>query len=262
MSKELCSVCGSREAVYFRRASGEKLCARCLERSIIKNLRRGLSRVKDLLKPKSILLYIIPPFRVIEGITILYLLDAIEKSFGSVFYALAPNTLTNVKLSPRNVYGILYYKYHSEGPCVEAKEIIDSIIAIITTHIRRLEPKPKLAITPLTLNDFAEYVLSRTIKGELPEDLGLIRVNGTILINPLINTLREDILVLAYHKGIFRYVRDFCVNYCEDYKVITELIAELCKEHHEVVYRLPRTLELIRSYVRKGAQHPSFLRLP
>ena len=200
-----CSVCG-REAIYFRRTSGEKLCLKCLEKSILKNIRRGLSRVKEILKPKSVLLYIVPPYRIIEGLTILQLLSMLEEKYNSVFYSLVPRYFLNVKFDLRKSYGVLFYEYKIKS-CIKLKDIISSIMDIVSRYIHMFEPRPRVVITPLTLNDFAEYIMESIINGEIPNDISYINYKGYNIVSPLLNTLREDILFLAYHKGIFRRIR-------------------------------------------------------
>ncbi len=45
-----CTVCGARTPVYFRKYSGEMLCARCFKKNIVERVRRTISRY-DLLRP-------------------------------------------------------------------------------------------------------------------------------------------------------------------------------------------------------------------
>ncbi|MDP8003637.1 MAG: hypothetical protein ACP5I6_02655 [Caldisphaera sp.] len=86
----LCSVCKKREAVYYRRYSGEALCAKCLNNSVEKDVKKEISKIK-ILNINSKIVIPITFFAPSSSIVLANMLSRIEKRFKSKIVILVPN---------------------------------------------------------------------------------------------------------------------------------------------------------------------------
>ncbi len=59
-ARPVCNVCKRRQAVYYRRLSGDLLCSRCLERQMYRTVKKTLSRSRTLKPKQQVLLWLSP----------------------------------------------------------------------------------------------------------------------------------------------------------------------------------------------------------
>ncbi len=87
----VCTVCKRREAIYYRRYSGDYLCAPCLERAVEKGVRRSLGEA-GLLKPKSRILIPIPYSSPLWALALLHILPRVARKHGSELVVAVPES--------------------------------------------------------------------------------------------------------------------------------------------------------------------------
>lgn len=75
---EVCSLCGERPSAYFRRYSGERLCARCFKESLKARVRRTISKY-ELLKPMDRIAVAVSGGK--DSLSLLKVLQEIERDF-------------------------------------------------------------------------------------------------------------------------------------------------------------------------------------
>ena len=78
MSTVLCTLCKSRDAVFMRPYSGEKLCARCFSRSIEDKVRTTIAKY-DMFKPTDKIMVAVSGGK--DSVALLHILAKIEKAF-------------------------------------------------------------------------------------------------------------------------------------------------------------------------------------
>ena len=88
-SRRTCSLCGKREAVYFRPYSGESLCRLCFIRSIERKVRRTISKY-GMFNPDDRIALALSGGK--DSLSLLHLLHKIEKNFPKAeLYAITVN---------------------------------------------------------------------------------------------------------------------------------------------------------------------------
>jgi len=87
-----CSVCGRRDAVYFRVFSGDKLCLPCLRRQLMRSVKRALGSA-GVLKPRQRILVLVSPVSPVVSLAHLDLVSRIEAGYGSRIVAIVPDTI-------------------------------------------------------------------------------------------------------------------------------------------------------------------------
>ena len=244
----LCTACGRRRAIYLRRSSGERLCHVCLERSLLKNIKRSFHYVKP--PTRAVILYVIPPCRLVEGVSGLALLSRLELKYGGVIVAALPNIITG-KLG-RDLLrgaGVIYY----DSKCLERlrKELglvtPMSFIYYLSDHLMStIEPLPNAIATPITLTDIVEEFLTNLLTGKSFRFKNSVK--GIPLVHIFKRVLRTDILAFSLAKGIATFMNHELR--CDIFREVEELAAEISLRHSELAYRLPLSIANIMSYLR------------
>ncbi|BAA80802.2 hypothetical protein APE_1799.1 [Aeropyrum pernix K1] len=89
-ARPMCSVCGVRPAVFYRRFSGHRLCSRCMRTSLERGVKRSL-RGSNVFRPGvSILVYpsaTSPP----SSLAFARLVGLVERSYGGRVYTVLPS---------------------------------------------------------------------------------------------------------------------------------------------------------------------------
>lgn len=238
-----CTSCGKRAAVYKRRASGEFLCLRCLEKSLVKAMRRGLA---SLASPK----------------------------YGEELAFISLRTSPLASSGAAYLLGLLARKYrndvvvigHSDTADVAA-ELIGSLTQrrpeVIYTNISPVEPGPVnearaaaesikdrriTVITPLTATDIILDTLIRLmIYGRRPCECALPRylVGNAVVVSPLSRILLTDMNVFVVLKGLPVTQAEGVFSGVKGVSRIKNLIAELERRSPETVYRFVKFLETV-----------------
>jgi len=73
-----CSICHEKPPIYFRKYSGERLCARCFKENIVEKVRRTISKY-DLLKPDDRIMVAVSGGK--DSLSLLKILHRIERDF-------------------------------------------------------------------------------------------------------------------------------------------------------------------------------------
>ena len=79
-----CTLCGRREAFFMRLYSGERLCKRCFQESIIAKVRSTISKYR-MLEPRDRIAVAVSGGK--DSVTLLHIMVEIERRFPSTLYA-------------------------------------------------------------------------------------------------------------------------------------------------------------------------------
>ncbi len=248
-----CKFCGRARASYYKHDSGKAICVRCLARYIQKRVKRELSRLK--LAPRATVAVFMHPALYMESLTLLKLLEGIERRYESVIIALIPSEMTvsvGRVASEHELAGMLSYDSNylrNPYPLSVVEDLRSSIKSVSNIGFR-----VDAVVTPLTLNDLSLMVLysvftnSNLVLRLLSSSnaAGLTRV-----IHAFRAVLRADVLSYAYLSGI--YCRATEVPNClmrggepQDHftSVLEEMVNELAARHPELLFRLVERFDM------------------
>lgn len=202
----LCEKCGVREAFYIKRDSGEKLCKKCLYRSIERNIIRSLSRYSGLRREEKIL-YVDTFIPNIWDVSLLKIITKISSNYKNQIYLLTfpwkqhfykdlMDSIFQIIIDPVN-----YIMLCSEG--------FNDYISFITcfTKIRyligvekALDMNIKKILIPCTRNDiFLKNIFSfiYSVKEMISETYPQRAFDEIIISNPIYNLITEDLIALS-----------------------------------------------------------------
>ena len=130
---ETCSICKKRPAFYLREYSGHRLCTLCIERTLIKAVKRRINST-HILTPGSAIAIPLYRYDPMGGLTLVRLLSLIEARYGSRLLVLVPDSDVIADLA-RNVVEDASTRISAELLSVKPPEPrIDSLV-----HCMRLE---------------------------------------------------------------------------------------------------------------------------
>ncbi|MCE4621309.1 MAG: hypothetical protein F7B95_02560 [Desulfurococcales archaeon] len=111
-TKGACSVCGHRTPVYLRTYSGEALCIICLERALIKSIKRAIG-ITGALKPREPVLVPITLASPSYSLALARLVSIVERKFGSKVIIAVPEPLAadTLELLPRDAEAVIAKLY-------------------------------------------------------------------------------------------------------------------------------------------------------
>ena len=235
------ATCRKIQPFYLRRSSGERLCQRSLEKSLIKHVKRSFREIKKV-KPGSTLCVFVPPGKVLEGTALHLMLSYIERNYGSFVVSFFPNCFREARNKILKIASglsnsrVLYYDeevsdFHS------LLELIDYSVNVATFYCNKTENKLPILL-PFTLTDIVEgfidlMILQNGINGMGPFNKLLSNLRYLLPFNEII---RSDILAYAYSKG-FLEALDLCpVTVANGVRQISDVVAELELKHSELLY--------------------------
>ncbi len=260
----LCSVCGRREAVYLRISSGERLCARCLERSLARRVKRTLSRTRSIGPRDRILLPVFGSWALKSALMIRLvsmvereypssLLVALEKGMEGLAERLegllakpAEFLVLEASASPREEGSMLGCLRAARALSVEAARRIGAGIVML--------PPPRDLFTALVLSS-----LARGDVGGMAEYSPVLSVDGVRVVYPFYDVEGEDLCFYAHVLGLYEW--GIPLQGCGDEldQGFTEIVAGVAERSRELLFSAHRVSRLFspRSLERIGLRRCS-----
>jgi len=255
----ICDICRRRPAIYRRRDSGERLCIHCLSKSLIKRLRKGISRYTRL-RHGALIAVLTLKERIVESIVLAEIISIIEERHGGHVLVIVPdNTVfqafhTTVK---RRIPFMHILKSSEDTQYSNILEVINDLASLVKNLGFRIDA----ILTPLTLNDFFEIQLQSlfTDPSRVNEVAVLPKIMGqSIIVHPMSKILRQDIYTYALLKGILKVLSNYtglntCIAKDRCIASILKNISSNFSEHHpELVFKFVETLTSLIIMTGKG----------
>jgi len=254
-----CSSCKIREAIYWRKESGEKLCLKCLEKSLIRQVKREISRWR-MLEPKDSIGFLFFEKYLLVSLSTYSIFKKIERDYPSKLYLMLPKTLGKVIREKNIVY-------------IGNVEIED-----ITAHYRSLrenalEKAEEVGIAKIVLPTTLEFEITYFVYGFLKFDIEMmgetlpklhVPQRNIYFVKPFRKVRTKELLVYGYFEGLFRIfeekykkrcISDFSSDnfFCE----IEKYFGKTSCEHFEL---LDSTLKMSEILVEKILKEYGFTR--
>ncbi len=247
---KLCDVCMRRPAAYRRRDSGEKLCVHCLSKSLVKRIRKGISKSVRL-RHGALVAVLALKERMVESLVLAEIVSLIEERHGGHVLILVPDPA---------VLQVMHTALTREIPSIylvaEAKEgmkpfSLPEIINSLAPRLRSIGFRIDAILTPLTLSDFFEIQLQSLLANAMlaREVSPLPRVVGqSVIVHPMSNILRQDVYAYAFFKGMLdglnndatsgtHVVEDECIT-----PILKSVSADFSEHHPELVFKFVETM--------------------
>ncbi|MEM0453521.1 MAG: hypothetical protein QXO98_02555 [Sulfolobales archaeon] len=259
-SSVLCTSCGKRKAIYLRRTSGEKLCVLCYEKVLIKSIKKTLRDIKEL-RPGITVTSVIMLERLVPSLTLLYLLNKVERRYGCNVSALIISLRGYEKFVEGIVNSIIIDKFGLEKNAAKVIDIegnlkcmpTEMINSYLVTLSTKADSYSNIIVLPFTLNDVNEIILTSLLDGDLNTALILqsFRIGNITYILPFYSIPNYDIYIFSYLRGI--YTSSLCnlileLNGCKehssyrDYLIIKELVKDLSYNNPELSQTLIKSI--------------------
>ncbi len=256
-----CCICGRRPAFYLRRASGERLCEVCLERSIIKHVKRVIGdQVSP--KPKEVFGVLLPPGRVGEGLILASIMARLERKYGGSVAVAYPQSTSLLKVLKEFVgvhanVGLISYDYGAlpQERCMYTKDLMRLANRLAERVFKGFEPRVRAVTLPFTLTDINEAGIESLFMGEeITEDITgeAHLVGGVQVVYPLMNLQRVDIIAYLVKRGAGHVLDYFSINYCAQLYDVKRLVAEITLKHSELTYRMIKSYRAIEEIIKRG----------
>ena len=255
----LCTACGKRTAVYRRRASGEALCLKCLERALTKALRRGLASLAS--PGYGTKLAFIPLLSSpIASSGTAHLLGILAKKYGNKVMVIGHPDVANlaarliedvVKERPEVMYVNISSLEPVPGPVSEARAVAEAIKKWGNV----------IAVTPITATDILLDSLTRLmIYGMEPCECALPRylVGDAVIVSPLSRILLTDMNAYVALRGLPLVPSTKIFAGVRGADKIKKLVAELERRSPETVYRFVKFLQAVLLQNRVTTQNGGF----
>ncbi len=222
----LCTRCSRRQAVYFRRHSGEKLCLGCLYKSIAREIKRAFSLVGTT-GPGLKVGILVSEDLALESLLLLKFLNDIEKHYSGLAVAVvcgevSENYLAVVKRYSRDVI-----------PCLG----LGSAELACTKLPRGLEGlRLDLLAVPVTLDDILGCFLRNLVYGyEVREVRTHIELQQLKVFAPLYRIPRVDLATYAFLVGLLDEV--YYGKAVSHPDTIGKLVSAISIKHPELLFR-------------------------
>jgi len=194
-----CSSCGVREAIYWRKESGEKLCSKCLEKSLIRQVKREISRW-SMLEPKDTIGFLFLEKYPLVSISSYNILKKIERDYPSKLYLILPKTLSKVVREENIVY----------VDNVENKDIVAYYRLLREKALKKAE---KAGIEKIVLPTTLEFEITYFTYGFLKYDIEImgetlpklhVPQRNIYFVKPFRKVRTKELLIYGYFEGLFR----------------------------------------------------------
>ena len=276
-----CTLCGRREAFFMRLYSGEKLCKRCFQESIITKVRSTISKYR-MLEPRDRIAVAVSGGK--DSVTLLHIMVEIEKRFPSTLYAVtidegirgyrdeameiaAENCkklgVEHITLSFKELYGytldeiVKLTKGKDLAPCSYCGVLRRKALNIAAKNAK----VDKLA-TAHNLDDETQTILLNLMHGSpfrmaKIKPVTLITRDGFVKrIKPLCEVPEREIALYAYLKGI-RFQSVPCPYAGEALRNdIRNILNRLEEKHPGIKYTIYRSMEKIRPALESFIEEP------
>ena len=234
---------------YLRRASGERLCPKCLEKSLIKHVKHSFRGLRDI-KPGSTLCVFVPPGKVGEGASLNILLSIIERNYGSYVTSFFPSCVK--ELSGKRVIDLLN-RDNLQISFYEGGHYIPSLFDLINHSTREgIKNCRNIGIKlptllPFTLTDIIEAFLEFMIFQGNNEGLKVFNdlINNSIVLLPFKEVTRSDVLAYIYSKELMKLLNSCPFVAGKGVRMVSDSIAELEIKHSELIYSTLKSLKYL-----------------
>jgi len=199
-----CSSCGIGEAIYWRKESGEKLCLKCLEKSLIRQVKREISRW-SMLEPKDTIGFLFLEKYPLVSIPSYNILKKIERDYPSKLYLILPKTLSKVIKEKNIVY-------------VDNVENEDIAAYYRLLREKALEKAEKIGIEKIVLPTTLEFEITYFTYGFLKFDIEImgetlpklhVPQRNICFVKPFRKVRTKELLIYGYFEGLFRIFEEF-----------------------------------------------------
>ena len=246
-----CSTCRIREAIYWRKESGEKLCLKCLEKSLMKQVKREISKW-SMLEPEDTIGFLFLEKYPLVSIASYNILKKIEQNYPSKLYLISPKTLDKAIREDSVVYIdtvenkniTAFYRLLREKALEKAEEIgIEKIVLPVTLEFE------------ITYFTYGFLKFDFEIMGETLPKL-YVNQRNIYFIKPFRKIRTKELLIYGYFEGLFKVFEEKSkTKYCYD-NVSDDFFCEIEKyfekiscEHFEL---LDSTLKMSEIFVEKA----------
>ncbi len=228
-----CSSCGRRPASYFRRHSGERLCAVCLRRDLARKVKSSFS----LLSRRGVGLKVavlVDPARIVESLVLAQLLDEIEQGYGGTVIGIVssdeePECAYEVRRCCRDVVFAVLRGSPVEELVLRGRACCDPGVRVDVVAL------------PGTLDDLLTAFLKELVRGgELAKPRVYARCGELELLVPLYSVPRVDVLAYALVSGMLGDLK--CPGSAERPGALSRLTSRLSLEHPELLYRFMHSM--------------------
>jgi len=244
MKSATCTTCKIRPAVYYRKESGEKLCLECLERSIVKQVKREINTWK-MLGPHDVIGFLIPAEAILTSIPAFKIMSIIERKYATKLIAIKPSNLNGLKFETENIIEFqLPFKSSN----------LTEFLRFERTEAAKISKDHGVnkIVIPHTLEFETSYFLSNILKfnlealGDLAPKLYSEKFN-IVFVKPFRKVKSLELLIYGYFKGLLSslYFRKSLTPFLllkEIYEPLDYIIS-VSKEHFELVISTLKTAE-------------------
>ncbi len=256
-----CTTCKRRKAVFFRRASGEKLCPNCFIKGFLRSIQKTISKY-EMLTPWDNIVVFFDPYIPYLSIGLMLALGIIESKFNTKMYALVPSTFNKGNLKVLDEIKSLskYKEVNILTPNVEFKCLNDNFIKIFQEILKYISSSLKVynlknlkVALPYTIELLTYAHLSlwlnnmyKLLKFILPK---FNTDDGTEYIYPFYGTFSNEILYFNYLNKVYRIHLSPCgrlINVQGD--AIYQMVNDVALHNIELLYaNLIAAKELLES---------------
>jgi hypothetical protein len=243
-----CTVCKRRSAVYKRTYSGDLLCPICLERAVIRGVRRSLGEAGILL-PRHTILLPITFSNPLGSLVLSHVLPKVERRFGSQVIVGIPEELVDVvDVLPEN---LKYHIIEIDGTPTRTREDpifcwrFDRRWSLLTARL----VNANAIILPLSRTDLNLLALHALISGKpeaLSEALPLINWTNPPIISGLSRLEGEIVAAYAAVKNI-----DAPKGCCPDLSLSKSLFYSVAGRRPELEFSSFKSLRLLLEGARR-----------
>ncbi len=211
-----CSVCGRRQAVYYHRASGDYVCAQCLERRLARYVRKSFGKYRLVAEPRPSIAFLAHPLLMVESAAGARLLTLVEKGYTKSMVLLWPKAtcerlLEKALNSARLPLNVVYYEppeVGHESLCTVDRRVRASAVKALSTgggRVRYLAlPHPRDFSLALSIDGLMQGNTYCFMDG-LP---ALGEPEGFKIIKPFHEILWEDLVAYAAINGFIEGFED------------------------------------------------------
>jgi len=239
--------------VYLRRSSGERLCPRCLEHSLVRKAKRTLSRTRSIGPRDRILIPVLEPWMA-KSVALLRIVSIVEEPYPSQLLVVLDEAGVE-RLS--DIEGMMakpasFYRIEARGlrSIVEGGSLLRCLRvlrAVAVESARRLGAG--LVMMPPARDFFVVLMLSSMLRGDvggMMEHRSMVEVGGVRVAYPFYDVECEDIAMYQHVIGVDEWLSGDagCMDRLD--KQVAFMVAELAGRGRELLFSAQNTLRLLR----------------
>ncbi|HIQ03865.1 MAG TPA: hypothetical protein EYH40_05570 [Desulfurococcales archaeon] len=233
----ICNVCHSRVAIYYRRESGEKLCLRCLESSILKRVTKCINKY-TLLTPNDKIFYVFLPQHIYYSLYLLRVLLLIEKSFPTEIIVLAPHYIISEVMEYQSIKKFIVKEFNLN--CEEAYDYLSLFLRELELIAEYAQKEGKIVL-PLLLDDIVKLYILAILNMKI-DFIGYLRpkfrIKESTFITPFRHIQAKELSLICYFKFPGKYVKLLLkdASYMKTPKcmVVDEIVNNIVRSHIEL----------------------------